>query len=185
MRRLDPIEPVADAETDSPVNEEVDATVVLKPPPPALARWTGYLLHSVSGKLDEMFMEAMKQIELRPYHVAILELLASEGNMAQARLGDRLRVDKAKMVLLLNELEGQGLVERQGHPTDRRAFLIQLLPAGRERLKAAEELGVAVRRDFFQVLSPEERRTLHALLSRLAHYQPAALPSVLKPDRQD
>ena len=60
--------------------------------------------------------------------------------MVQARLGDRLGVDKAAIVPNLNGLESSGLVERRNHLEDDRAFVVYLLPAGLQMLKRAEKV---------------------------------------------
>lgn len=139
-----------------------------EPLPECLGHWTGFVLHWVTELGSQFYARAMASLNLRPLQVGILQLLAAEGAMVQARIGEKLRVDKATMVTLLNGLEEQGLVERRPHMSDRRAYEIHLLEAGKQRLQAAEKLSVEAAQQFFSALTPQEQQTLNELLRRVA-----------------
>lgn len=151
-----------------------------EPLPQCLSHWTGFVLHWVTELGAQFYTRAMAPLNLRPLQVGILQLLAGEGAMVQARLGDRLRVDKATMVTLLNDLEEQGLIERRPHPSDRRAYEIHLLKAGEQRLQAAENLSIEAAQQFFSTLTPQEQQTLNELLRRVATSNASWKPSTLK-----
>ncbi|MFQ4135203.1 MarR family winged helix-turn-helix transcriptional regulator [Nodosilinea sp. PGN35] len=139
-----------------------------EPLPDCLGHWTGFVLHWVNELGAQYYARAMAPLGLRPLQVGILQVLAGEGPTRQARLGDKLRVDKATMVALLNDLEAQGLVERRPHPSDRRAYDIHLLAAGCDRLRAAEQASIAAASEFFAALTPAEQHTFNQLLRRIA-----------------
>jgi MarR family transcriptional regulator, lower aerobic nicotinate degradation pathway regulator len=144
-------------------------TMGREPPlPESLARWTGNLLYWVANMGAEFYAEAVAPFGVTPAQVAILQVVAYEGAMRQARISDRTRIDKATMVGLLNDLEGQGLIERRPAPNDGRAFDIYMLEAGHERLRTIEQASLAADEQFFGVLSPQEQRTFRELLERLA-----------------
>ncbi|MEA5450564.1 MarR family winged helix-turn-helix transcriptional regulator [Leptolyngbya sp. CCNP1308] len=145
---------------ESPLNWE--------PLPECLGHWTGFVLHWVSDLGAQYYARAIAPLGLSPLQVGILQVISGEGPTRQARLGDKLRVDKATMVTLLNNLEAQGLVERRPHPSDRRAYNIHLLEAGRDRLQAAEQASIAAADEFFSALTPSEQHTLNELLRRIA-----------------
>jgi DNA-binding MarR family transcriptional regulator len=136
--------------------------------PAAMTRWTGLLLHWAHARAGEAYAAAMAPLGLKPPQVGVLQWLGAHGPTPQAHLGKRLYIDKVTMVGLLNGLEGQGLVERRPHATDRRAFEVHLTAAGRRRLTQAERATAEVETAFFAALSAEERATLRRLLGRLA-----------------
>jgi DNA-binding MarR family transcriptional regulator len=74
---------------------------------------------------------------------------------------------KSNITQLVDRLEGDGLVERQPDPNDRRARLATLTPAGR---KACRD-GLRVQQDAEQALlgklSPAESRLLAGLLGKI------------------
>jgi DNA-binding MarR family transcriptional regulator len=55
-----------------------------------------------------------------------LEHLEADGPLTQRQLGDRLLLTSGAMTMLVDRLERAGLVERRGHPHDRRAVLVEL-----------------------------------------------------------
>lgn len=145
--------------------------------PECLGRWTGFVLCWVANLGSQFYETALAPLQLLPGQLAVLTLLESEGAIVQARLGERLRIDKATMVGLLNDLEQQGLVERRPHAHDRRAFEIHLLDLGRQRIQAAEQVSIAAMKQFFGVLSEDEQQTLHSLLVRLATNSASLIPA--------
>lgn len=151
-----------------------------EPLPDCLGNWTGFVLHWVTELGSQFYARAMAPLNLRPLQVGILQVLASEGDIVQARLGEKLRVDKATMVTLLNGLEEQGLIERRPHANDRRAYEIHLLEAGKQRLQAAENLSIEAAKQFFSALTPQEQQTLNELLRRVATSNVSWKPSTLK-----
>jgi DNA-binding MarR family transcriptional regulator len=136
-------------------------------PPPALARWTGFLLSWVAASSSEHYTNALSTVGLKAHHLGVLTLLR-DGPLVQARLSERLGVFKPVMVTLVNELEAMDLVRRQPHPTDKRALEVHLLPAGQRRIEEAEAVSERASAEFFAPLSPSERRDLHTLLAKLA-----------------
>jgi MarR family transcriptional regulator, lower aerobic nicotinate degradation pathway regulator len=145
-----------------------DASLDWTPMPEPLGRFTGFALSWVTDLNRQMFASAMAELDLLPAHPAILVLLMVEGPMVQARLSDRLRIDRATMVSLLNGLEAQGLVERRPHPTDRRAFEVHITEAGEARMEDIGHAATAVNNRFYGTLSPEEQQVFLTLLRRLA-----------------
>lgn len=98
-------------------------------------------------------------------HVALSFVNDHDGATQQA-LGEALCVDANNLVLLLNELEAEGLVERRRDPLDRRRHLVHITAAGRRALDRAERAQERVEAEVLQALDPDERATLRDLLSR-------------------
>ena len=67
-----------------------------------------------------------------------LEILASNEGCLQQELGATLMVDPNNCVLLLNELDDHGYVERQRDPQDRRRHIVVITAAGVKALQKAE-----------------------------------------------
>ena len=136
--------------------------------PESLVRWPGFLLAWVAALAGEAYAQRLAPLGIKAQHLGILTLLASEGPLVQARIGDRLTIVKPLVVGLVNELEARGFVERRPHPTDRRAYEVYLLPAGEECMHAAEAISRSATAAFFGALSPDEQATLYQFLWRLA-----------------
>ena len=149
-----------------------DICIDWEPLPEALTGITGFMLYWVTGLAGQFYAKAVGMVGLEPQQVATLQLLTIEGPMVQARLAERLRINKATMVGILNSLEEQGLVERRPYAGDKRALEIHPTDAGREKASELERVNREADRLFFASLSSEERETFHALLAKLATAQP-------------
>jgi DNA-binding MarR family transcriptional regulator len=79
-----------------------------------------------------------------------------------------LGVVPSRVVALIDELQGKGLVSRERSTTDRRNYELQLSPAGRDVMSKMREIGSAHEKDILQVLTAAERKTLTALLTKVA-----------------
>src|SRR5262249_37821753 len=124
--------------------------------------------------------EAVLGMRLKQY-VALCYLRDRE-RVSQQALGEALYLDANNLVILLNEVERAGLVERRRDPEDRRRHIVELTAAGAEALERAEEGMESVEDEVLAGLSPGDRATLRELLSRaLAHLGgDADLPASLR-----
>ena len=93
--------------------------------------------------------------------IALRELT---GPMTMGQLAERMACEPSNATVVVDRLEGQGLIERHPHPTDRRAKQLTLTESGaelRDRLLAVlgEESPLAG-------LTKQEQEMLHGLLQR-------------------
>lgn len=96
----------------------------------------------VLGRVDE----ALKPhgLTFARYEALVLLAFSRRGSLPLARMGERLMIHPASVTNVIDRLEGQGLVRRVGHPTDRRLILAEITPAGRDVVDAATKSVVAV-----------------------------------------
>ncbi len=99
-------------------------------------------------------------------HLMALSYVRDHDGGPQQELAEALCMDANNVVLLLNELEELGWVNRQRDPQDRRRHLVLLTPAGRRELEAAEGAQETVEADVLRGLEPAERAILRELLAR-------------------
>ena len=95
-----------------------------------------------------------------------LELLVKNEGCLQQELGATLMVDPNNCVLLLNELDDRGYVERQRDPKDRRRHIVVITAAGQKALAKAEAKLEALEGEVLVNLEPAEREQLRDLLAR-------------------
>jgi DNA-binding MarR family transcriptional regulator len=67
-----------------------------------------------------------------PARMRLLGVLHCKGPQIMCGLGDVLGVTARQVTNLVDALEGEGLVRRTAHPTDRRATVIEITPGGQE-----------------------------------------------------
>jgi MarR family transcriptional regulator, temperature-dependent positive regulator of motility len=105
---------------------------------------------------------------MRLKQFALLSMLRDQGSVSQQALGEQMHVDPNNLVLLLNDAEANGWVERRRDPTDRRRHIVVLTDAGVEALKRAEEAIEDVEDQVLGPLNAEERANLRRLLQKAA-----------------
>jgi len=99
----------------------------------------------------------------------------SRGAVSQQELCIAMHLDPNNCVLMLNELEKAGHIERRRDPADRRRHIVELTPEGREALHRAERGMESLEDEVLGALAPEEREALRDLLDRALAGEPAAL----------
>jgi DNA-binding MarR family transcriptional regulator len=141
---------------------------VSETPPGALASALGFLLKHAQLRYQSLQAPALAPLDLDGRLLAVLVILGAEGPALQARLAERLQVDRTTMVALVDRLEQAGLVERHRDPTDRRGYHVNITTTGSTALQHALDAVQTVERDFLSALSKPEQRQFRALLAKVA-----------------
>lgn len=100
-----------------------------------------------------------------------LSVLYDQPELSQQSLCEALVTDPNNCVLLLNELESQGWVERRRDPADRRRHIVELTDAGRQAYRRSILAREAVEDDVLGALDEYERQSLRRLLSKALGYE--------------
>jgi DNA-binding MarR family transcriptional regulator len=95
-----------------------------------------------------------------------LSYLGDHDGAPQQEFVDVLCMDAKNVVLILNDLEDSGLLERRRDSEDRRRHRVFITAGGRAALARAAEVQADIEDDVLQALDPEERDTLWRLLTR-------------------
>lgn len=138
------------------------------PIPGELGEFPGYLMARLGEASRRRFHKALEPEGLHPRHFGVMTMLAAHPGMSQHQLHEKTAIDPSSMVAVIDELEERGLAERRPDPADRRARQVFLTEQGKATLERIRGLAAGLQREFFGALSAQERKTLHALLRKLA-----------------
>jgi len=138
------------------------------PIPGELGKFPGYLMARLGEASRRRFHKALEPEGLHPRHFGVMTMLAAHPGMSQHQLHEKTAIDPSSMVAVIDELEARGLAERRPDPADRRARQVFLTEQGKQTLQRIRGLAAGLQREFFGALTAEERKTLHALLRKLA-----------------
>ncbi|MGH9720049.1 MAG: MarR family winged helix-turn-helix transcriptional regulator [Bryobacteraceae bacterium] len=130
-----------------------------------------FLLAQVGAHAAAKFAERLETIGLVPAHAGVLRLVQASEGLSQQALGLELRVLPSRLVVLIDELEKIGLIERRDHPSDRRSHALYLTDKGRETMKAVGRLAREHQDVLCAALNEKERAQLASLLQRIAEDQ--------------
>jgi DNA-binding MarR family transcriptional regulator len=124
------------------------------------------------GRVTRRLIEAERPLldahGLTMWGYAVLTHLARGPAETQLALAAAIGHDKTRLIGVLDALERDGLITREPDPGDRRARLVRITAQGLERHAAAVADIRVMEEELLAGLSPAERETLLALLSRIA-----------------
>ncbi|WP_045837408.1 MarR family winged helix-turn-helix transcriptional regulator [Hyphomicrobium sp. 99] len=127
----------------------------------------GFLLHGCARLLRKRFEQNSQGTGLTLPQWKVLVYLSSNEGINQAGLADLLDVEPITLGRSLDKLQALKLIERRPHPTDRRSWLLHLLPAADEKIQLAKVIGDATRAEAFKGISDADREHLLKTLQRM------------------
>ena len=127
----------------------------------------GYRLRRANTTFMTDFMAASADLGMRPVLFAMLAVISENPGINQTSLGRSLRIQRANLVPLINELMTRHLVDRRPHPSDRRAFALHLSREGAALFDEAVRRVRAHEERMLTRFGGEERKLLFELLNRI------------------
>ena len=147
-----------------------------------------FLLAQLGSHAASKFSERLSVVNLTPPHAGILRFVSGASGISQQELAGHLRILPSRLVILIDELEERGLVERRADPADRRSYALHLTDKGREALKAIGRIARDHQDALLVSLTGEEQNVLAGLLRRVADQQglrPGVHPGFSRLQSQD
>lgn len=145
-------------------------------PPEALAEDLCWLIGRVSALLNVEATAALRELDITPRKHSVL-VAARTGEHTQTDLARIVGLDKTTLMVTLDELEREGLAERRPLPSDRRARIVAVTPAGEQVLERSEQALNQSRAGVLSLLPPDERIAFMSALGRLACAHEGDLPA--------
>jgi DNA-binding MarR family transcriptional regulator len=136
--------------------------------PREIATRPSFLLKRLGLIAKEQTVDAFEGAGAVPYDYAVLTVLSQGACATQATIADALNYDRSYLVGLLDELENRGLIERRRDLNDRRRHVVTLTKTGEKELVRLRALIEGVEAELFAPLTAAERKSLQALLAKLA-----------------
>lgn len=109
---------------------------------------------------------------LKPYgmtraQVATLGRLEREEGLSQNEMAETLELAPIAMVRIVDQLEGEGLVERRADPSDRRCNLLYITGQGRNRLASLDSFKTRIGAELFDGIGESDIRQMLSTLDRM------------------
>lgn len=133
----------------------------------ALRLWLRLLTctHRVEGvirnRLRQDFATTLPRFDL------LAQLERSPDGLSMRELSKRLMVTGGNITGITDQLEREGLVVREAHPSDRRSFTVKLTPSGRQQFKRMASTHEQWVVELLAGWSAEEKSQVHGLLAGL------------------
>jgi DNA-binding MarR family transcriptional regulator len=140
---------------DQPLNQDVLLSLV------------GYNCRRSYLTIMPLFDKRMSKFELRAVDFSVLSLLNANPNITQKRLSQAINVSPPNLAILLDRLEGRGLLLRQRNPLDKRSQTLVLTPEGLRLCAEAEKTVTELESEATSMLNARERKQLLRLLQKV------------------
>jgi DNA-binding MarR family transcriptional regulator len=124
----------------------------------------GYFVRRLQVWVFQDFIRTLAPIDIRPAQYSVLVVIAANPGLSQSDLADRLGIERARLVRLLDRLERRGLTRRLPSRADRRSHALRLTPAGRRTLREANMLAARHEAQLVERLGSERRKLLMSVL---------------------
>lgn len=135
-----------------------------------LKKFMGYNLKRAYMIVQADFMVKLASFDLRAQLFSTLLLIVDNPGASQTAIANSLAIERSAMVLLIDELEKKGLVERRRSPNDRRSYALFATRKGKELCREMQAAVENHEADLLPDLSAEEREFLLSILARIQDF---------------
>lgn len=132
----------------------------------------GYQLRRAQVTVFQHFASSLGDQNITPGQVGLLVLVSRNPGISQTALARAVGVERSTLGEAVDRLLKRRLLLRKPAPQDRRSYALRLSPSGEKFLDAVVPRLMRHEDEVAAGLSPEERKTLIALLRRLAEAPP-------------
>jgi len=127
----------------------------------------GYNARRAALTIIEGFLERMAEFGLRPVDFSVMSVIQHNPGVTSRQLCAALNLLPPNLVGLIQSLEARGLIHRQPHPTDGRAFGLHPTPEGSALMQKAEQAATDLEVARSARLTAAQRKTLLELLQKI------------------
>ena len=143
----------------------------------------GWMLDQANHALGCEVAAALSPLDLGQRGFCVLSA-AIDAELTQTELAGLIGLDKTTMVVTVDDLERKGLALRVPSPTDRRARVIKVTDAGREKVTEGQRIVLDVQNDVLNSLPLSERAAFVAALMALVSGRLSNAPQCHPPLRR-
>ena len=133
-----------------------------------LEHWVGFNLRMAQEAAFQAFSHRSQEIGESPGRFATLTLIARNPGISQTELSLANGRDKSSLTPVVEDLVRRGLVERRRMDNDRRAYSLNLTPAGKKVLTNMTRCARRHERNLDQLIGERDRKKFIRILKKIA-----------------
>ncbi|MCP3369967.1 MarR family winged helix-turn-helix transcriptional regulator [Bradyrhizobium cajani] len=131
----------------------------------ALVGHAGYAVRRFQIWIFQDFIRTLGEVDIRPTQYSVLTVIGANPGLSQMAVANRLGIERARLVHLLDSLEQRRLVKRIKSKTDRRAHALHLTAQGETALAKFKRLAAEHERNVEAKIGRENRQRLLQILA--------------------
>lgn len=125
----------------------------------------GYAVRRFQIWIFQDFIRTLATVDIRPTQYSVLTVIGVNPGLTQMAVANRLGIERARLVHLLDSLEARKLVRRVQSRTDRRSHALHLTARGEASLRQFKLLAAEHERHVAEKIGDENREHLLRILS--------------------
>ncbi len=133
----------------------------------ALADIVGFHIRLAHVAVYRHFTETFSNLDLTQKQVSVLWLVDEHPGVSQIEVGQRLQMDRATTMTIVNRLQERGFARRERSTSDARKQALYLTPEGREALVTAKACIAEHEAWLKGRFTPDEVKKLVEMLARI------------------
>lgn len=133
-----------------------------------LATWVGFNLRMAQEAAFQAFSHRSAAIGESPGRFGTLTLIARNPGISQTELSAANGRDKSSLTPVVEDLVRRGLVERKRVDSDRRAYRLNLTPAGKKTLALMTRAARKHERHLDRIIGAHDKQRFVDILKRIA-----------------
>lgn len=125
----------------------------------------GLLLANIKNKMRNKMNESLKSYGLTAEQRAILLILSEKKSLTQVELCNLTSMVASNLSTTLKRIENKNYIKKIPHPTDPRAYLVELTEQSIEIINIIRDLGNQIRNEMLNNIDLEELKTTCKVLN--------------------
>lgn len=125
----------------------------------------GLLLANIKNKMRNKMNESLKPYGLTAEQRAILLILSEKKSLTQVELCNLTSMVASNLSTTLKRIENKNYIKKIPHPTDPRAYLVELTEQSIEIINIIKDLGNQIRNEMLNNIDLEELKTTCKVLN--------------------
>ncbi|MBR0714135.1 MarR family winged helix-turn-helix transcriptional regulator [Bradyrhizobium liaoningense] len=131
----------------------------------ALVGHAGYAVRRFQIWIFQDFVRTLAAVDIKPTQYSVMTVIGANPGLTQMAVANRLGIERARLVHLLDSLEGRKLVKRIKSKSDRRSHALHLTAQGETSLAKFKRLATEHERHVEEKIGRENREKLLQILS--------------------
>ena len=131
----------------------------------ALLGHAGYAVRRFQIWIFQDFIRTLAAVDIKPTQYSVLTVIAANPGLSQMAVAQRLGIERARLVHLLDSLEDRKLLKRVRSKTDRRSHALHLTAQGEASLRQFKLLAAEHERHVAEKIGKENREQLLRILA--------------------
>lgn len=128
----------------------------------------GYAVRRFQLWIFQDFIRTLASVEITPTQYSVMTVIGANPGLSQMAVAQRLGIERARLVHLLDSLEARKLVKRVRSRTDRRSHALHLTAPGQASLRQFKLLAAEHERHVAEKIGKENRAQLLRILAGFA-----------------